>query len=1216
MAELKWLYYTAGGASWFSLRESGGESIEPDEYTTDESTSTTAYKNFSKQVTGPNYSPYDTAGDVPAWFWVFVGEATDPEGYIQLPDEFENRALIKVVGKTGEELVFSSEEYEETESHYYDSFGRVSVWVDTSNIEVQSKTGYDFLNNQDGTVTIKWSAEVTEHTINSSGYLVVNFNPIYDAAENHGYLHYYNNKVYVGIPVEATNSAFGGQVPATLKVYSGDNKLAKDIDYVIENLSDYDSVIIINVDKIINKSVTITYPTYEVVDYDDNYEDWVYIDDSATSLSQYLLTGLPASKSKTGTAFYQPTWAKCFPIPDTKEIWIKFDVYFNGSQRWRAYNDGSKGTIGITAQTNGGLSFFANDVNVSPNNISIAGICKKNQLQTVLLHMTSDNSNGVIEAWVDEEKIYTYTGDVNHGEDFADVYLQSDGSSTFFSNVTIANYEIGFGDGWHENSFDLERKILKQVEFTVDVQRQFVQPLIVPAIGEHFNHLVGSITLLNGGIKKILLPKRSNVYIRGSGCGIIKVFSEIDRTGKITGDSFFTNGEMYARLDECQIFSIEMNSSITPQLVIQAFMKSLSETNSNESTSIDEAINYATGGKFVSRTDLVNRFIADLDNSPSYTDFLADFCDIILGNADTGAITGSDAGGDKTKTAKSVVPEEIVVTNWEVPTAGSTTVIEGLTVHFPTKGANGTFTDAEKHILAGLNSEWIKQSLLLIKKSLALSFNENSYVRDLTIKFENTELTSQLANISYTTLSGKATSLTLTVNMHYYNDIDTTSEDGKLITSSPRYDSAGYLDRTLAHELTHAVMAANIYRFDYLPLLIKEGAAELVHGIDDLRGGAIVDLLTTDKSTLEQILQGTLNQSGENSYVAGYLFFRYLAKQGQNQNVTYIPNEIEISNLLISDGATNSDYEALTDNTRQILFADILRTLMLSSNFYFDVEIFSVIPVEFLVDLKRSLLATLILFPRESEDFFADENNPYVVRSRKSPVRKSPQLRTTPLPNTPGLQSFEVSLAEQQITDQVRFSTAIPFDIMQQVKGQYLDYKYDMRVERVQQTGIWYSCDCCSDIDQLLFTQIAYKIPWPEPFHKIGDETWEKLKTAAETVKKYLRERGTLASDHVRQIANALGLSPVMQFDDYFSTVLMDDQGGVTYNDLIRDIFGWSARIPTQLINVFIREGKLFVIERGHESHTVDISSAQMTVPTITKELVRTVWATKLFIKI
>ena len=153
-------------------------------------------------------------------------------------------------------------------------------------------------------------------------------------------------------------------------------------------------------------------------------------------ISGTTLTDLPADKSKTGTAFYQTTRAKCFDLPTTDEIWLKFDVYFDGSNRWRAYNTGSAGTCGVCSYSGGSsLGMWQNGNCIQ----DFSNVCKTNQLQTVLLHMISGASAGVVEAWVDGEKIYTYTGDVNHGQDFADIYLQSDGSGTVFSNVLISN---------------------------------------------------------------------------------------------------------------------------------------------------------------------------------------------------------------------------------------------------------------------------------------------------------------------------------------------------------------------------------------------------------------------------------------------------------------------------------------------------------------------------------------------------------------------------------------------------------------------------------------------------------------------------------------------------------------------------------------------------------------------------------------------------------
>lgn len=159
------------------------------------------------------------------------------------------------------------------------------------------------------------------------------------------------------------------------------------------------------------------------------------------SVTGTTLTGLDTTQAKKGIAFYQTNRAKCFDIPATKEIWIKFDVYTTLSTRWRAYNQtSSNGSTGICSQTSGTLDFWVSDSNVREFLSTV-----KNQLQTILLHMVS-NSAGVVEAWIDGTFIYRYTGNVNNGNDFADIYLQSDGAGTFFSNVIISNAQIDIND--------------------------------------------------------------------------------------------------------------------------------------------------------------------------------------------------------------------------------------------------------------------------------------------------------------------------------------------------------------------------------------------------------------------------------------------------------------------------------------------------------------------------------------------------------------------------------------------------------------------------------------------------------------------------------------------------------------------------------------------------------------------------------------------------
>ena len=174
--------------------------------------------------------------------------------------------------------------------------------------------------------------------------------------------------------------------------------------------------------------------------------------------------------------------------------------------------------------------------------------------------------------------------------------------------------------------------------------------------------------------------------------------------------------------------------------------------------------------------------------------------------------------------------------------------------------------DAEKFILRGLNSDWAEQCTKLVKQSLGLDFS-NALINEINIKFVNQNYSDSLAYVQSHTSDYVLTALDLVINMKYYSDIDSSSVDGWS-------ESAGlYLDRTLAHEFTHAVLAANIKNFSSLGDDFNEGLAELVHGIDDYRYNKIINF------TVRDIVNGNLDRD---HYTNGYLTLRYLAKQGQS----------------------------------------------------------------------------------------------------------------------------------------------------------------------------------------------------------------------------------------------------------------------------------------------------------------------------------------------
>ena len=393
-------------------------------------------------------------------------------------------------------------------------------------------------------------------------------------------------------------------------------------------------------------------------------------------------------------------------------------------------------------------------------------------------------------------------------------------------------------------------------------------------------------------------------------------------------------------------FRTEAVEDVTQQSVIKKFMMSL-----DDSTTIVEdiigalntAVSYASNGVFASWENLVSSFITDIKThakmesgnnydyesewntetgaieitsiEPGIDAFLKDYCGITLLNDDTGAITGSDAGGTVSKTAESVVPEPENSSLDNMSVATGTTTINGLTFHW-----KDSPTDAEQTMMNAINTWWAKEGMDLIEESYGLSFTqEGAQVTDINVLFE-TEENNTLAYVSshyYPPGSTTLTGLDLTVNMYHYNSI--------LDVNGATENTSFYLDRTIAHELTHAVMSTNIDGFSNLPKCIKEGSAELVHGIDDERLVDILWLTNLDregKYTVDSYENGVLVDSQEYlyseerpkdledalsltstsdyAYAGGYMLLRYLAFQSEkNKNYGSVSNSSS-SNMLAS----------------------------------------------------------------------------------------------------------------------------------------------------------------------------------------------------------------------------------------------------------------------------------------------------------------------------
>jgi len=183
--------------------------------------------------------------------------------------------------------------------------------------------------------------------------------------------------------------------------------------------------------------------------------------------------------------------------------------------------------------------------------------------------------------------------------------------------------------------------------------------------------------------------------------------------------------------------------------------------------------------------------------------------------------------------------------------------------------------DMQKAIAGALDSQWLSNCMWLVDESFAINFWENgTSVKSMDVNFEDDASSNNLAYVTNYYNDGVTNKLKLTVNMHYYNNLDLTDKNGAVKDNPNQL----YLDRTLAHEMTHAIMAANIKNFNELPKYVKEGMAELVHGIDDYRKGKIQSLANAP-DTLKNVLENSGDPSDDSAYAAGYMVLRYMAKQ-------------------------------------------------------------------------------------------------------------------------------------------------------------------------------------------------------------------------------------------------------------------------------------------------------------------------------------------------
>ena len=176
-----------------------------------------------------------------------------------------------------------------------------------------------------------------------------------------------------------------------------------------------------------------------------------------------------------------------------------------------------------------------------------------------------------------------------------------------------------------------------------------------------------------------------------------------------------------------------------------------------------------------------------------------------------------------------------------------------------------------------------------------------------------------------------------------------------------------------------------------------------------------------------------------------------------------------------------------------------------------------------------------------------------------------------------GIRSFAVTLGEMTLSDNFQMETAQPLAIGDAVRGQILDYRFSFLVEETLQRDLLQTVKGAYSKDATLYSAIRI----------------------------FVKE--AQASHYAQSIAAALGLHLHWACDDFTPSQNFEDSG-MTYQDFISALFGWTAKLPPRQVNVFIREDVLHIVQRGREASVLDITNWPHGRPTVERRLVRSLW--------
>ena len=327
--------------------------------------------------------------------------------------------------------------------------------------------------------------------------------------------------------------------------------------------------------------------------------------------------------------------------------------------------------------------------------------------------------------------------------------------------------------------------------------------------------------------------------------------------------------------------------------VIKTLVQSLVNSKATSSTGEAALSSFLNRIGVKSYSRLKSKYASTITSYGSkYQNFLEEVCGVRRNNTDTGAITGSDAGGSRTKTAESIISEsasaeDLISAEYKSFTKNGLKV--NITYDSPSSGYSvgsafnnslDLYKEKEEIVVEHLYNWWIPEALDLIDDSLGVNFSDGkAKINTLNIKFDCTGqyygTVPSPVSISVKNDAGYPSTMTMTINMNYLSNITEDDKDGNLAAYQPfgeYYDYSKYydgrsdrkMDILITDALTELTLRANIPYFENLPNAIKTGLKYIVAGYDNT-------------TTSDKVYAGVGNV--DNSTSASYAFMRWIAKE-------------------------------------------------------------------------------------------------------------------------------------------------------------------------------------------------------------------------------------------------------------------------------------------------------------------------------------------------